>query len=148
MHSCLVLAKVALHLQCFVEVVVLVVVMLCLQLFVPLLSPHVANASAAAAEQAGPWGQQQHHAAGVFSLLEEVALRQAGGLTGQDIDRGIGQPLEQLGVSLTFGECSVCLVRCMCRVSCHPVLCCLYSKTACVQTQQPIIVCLSWATHF
>lgn len=49
--------------------------------------------------------------AGVFSLLEGVALRQAGGLTGEDIERGIGQPLEQLGVALTFGECGSVAVR-------------------------------------
>jgi hypothetical protein len=36
-------------------------------------------------------------------------MRQAGGLTAEDIDRGFGQPLEQLGVSLTFGECLACL---------------------------------------
>lgn len=81
-----------------------------LQLFVPLISPHVPDPSSAAAESAGARGQQQqqqHPVAGIFSLLEEVALRQTGGLTGEDIDRGIGQPLEQLGVSLTFGECSL-----------------------------------------
>jgi hypothetical protein len=82
-----------------------------LQLFVPLLSPHLANpAAAAAAAAAGPDGEQarqqgrrQHPVAGVFSLLQEVAMRQAGGLTAEDIDRGFGQPLEQMGVSLTFG---------------------------------------------
>lgn len=78
-----------------------------MQLFVPLLSPHLEGGSAAgaAAEQPRRQAQQQPAAAGVFGLLEEVAMRQAGGLTGEDIDRGMGQPLEQLGVSLTFGEC-------------------------------------------
>lgn len=38
-------------------------------------------------------------------------MRQAGGLTGEDIDRGIGQPLEQLGVSLTFGALRSCADR-------------------------------------
>lgn len=62
-------------------------------------------------DQPRPRRQQQHPAAGVFSLLEEVAMRQAGGLTGEDIDRGIGQPLEQLGVSLTFGALRSCADR-------------------------------------
>jgi hypothetical protein len=81
-----------------------------LQLFVPLISPHVSSPATAAEPAAarGQQHQQQHPVAGVFSLLEEVALRQTGGLTGEDIDRGIGQPLEQLGVSLTFGECLLC----------------------------------------
>lgn len=77
---------------------------LCAQLFVPLLSPHLTSPSATA-EPAGAHSQRQHPVAGVFTLLEEVAMRQAGGLTGDDIDRGIGQPLEQHGVSLTFGGC-------------------------------------------
>jgi hypothetical protein len=96
----------------------------CLQLFVPLLSPHLAGSPAVASsglkgsahtQQQQPQPQHQHQynqqqqqqhnpIAGVFTLLEEVALRQSGGLTGEDIDKGIGQPLEQLGVSLTFGE--------------------------------------------
>ena len=80
-----------------------------MQLFVPLLSPHLASTPAArAAEQPGAHGQRHQTAAGVFNLLEEVAMRQAGGLTGEDIDRGMGQPLEQLGVSLTFGVFCIC----------------------------------------
>jgi hypothetical protein len=68
----------------------------------------VSSPAAAATGGGGQAGRQrQHPVAGVFTLLEEVALRQTGGLTGEDIDRGIGQPLEQLGVALTFGRSSV-----------------------------------------
>lgn len=75
-----------------------------LQLFVPLLSPHVAPAASSSG------GSHADSASSPFSLLQEVILRQAGGLTGEDVERGMGQPLEQLGLALTFGRSSAFLV--------------------------------------
>lgn len=89
------------------------------QLFVPLLSPHLSSPSATA-EPSGAHRQWQHPVAGVFTLLEEAAMRQAGGLTGDDIDRGIGQPLEQHGVSLTFGGCGMSNLVRLHTVHVHP----------------------------
>jgi hypothetical protein len=50
-------------------------------------------------------GDQQGAAPSPFTVLRDVVLRQGSNLTAEDIERGKGQPMEQLGVALTFGEC-------------------------------------------
>lgn len=60
----------------------------------PLLTPHM-SISGSGAQQA---------VSSPFSLLRDVVVQHASGLTGEDIERGRGHPLEQLGLALTFGE--------------------------------------------
>jgi hypothetical protein len=67
---------------------------LCLQIFLPLLTPHMDSSAAGEQQGAGP---------SPFSVLRDVVQRQGSNLTAEDIERGKGQPMEQLGVALTFG---------------------------------------------
>ncbi|WIA12623.1 hypothetical protein OEZ85_006280 [Tetradesmus obliquus] len=64
------------------------------QIFLPLLTPHVDSSAA---------GEQQNAAPSPFAVLRDVVLRQGSNLTAEDIEKGKGQPMEQLGVALTFG---------------------------------------------
>ncbi|KAF6253188.1 hypothetical protein COO60DRAFT_1463300 [Scenedesmus sp. NREL 46B-D3] len=64
------------------------------QVFLPLLTPHLDSNAAGEQQGAGP---------SPFTVLRDVVLRQGSNLTAEDIDRGNGQPMEQLGVALTFG---------------------------------------------
>jgi hypothetical protein len=66
-----------------------------LQIFLPMLTPHMDSSAA---------GEQQGAAPSPFTVLRDVVLRQGSNLTAEDIERGKGQPMEQLGVALTFGE--------------------------------------------
>lgn len=76
--------------------------MLPLQIFLPLLTPHVDSSAA---------GEQQNAAPSPFAVLRDVVLRQGSNLTAEDIEKGKGQPMEQLGVALTFGE-PICASDC------------------------------------
>jgi hypothetical protein len=91
MHKCLP-TGVDLKLQC---VLLLLSLVLLLQIFLPLLTPHMDSSAA---------GEQQGAAPSPFTVLRDVVLRQGSNLTAEDIERGKGQPMEQLGVALTFGK--------------------------------------------
>lgn len=71
-----------------------------LQVFLPLLTPHLDSNAAGEQQGAGP---------SPFTVLRDVVLRQGSNLTAEDIDRGNGQPMEQLGVALTFGKHCSCI---------------------------------------
>jgi len=83
-----------------------------LQIFVPLLTPHLATLAASperlseppAVTSCHPPQQREGAAASPFELLWNVVLQQAAGLTATDIYQGRGLQLEQLGLALTFGE--------------------------------------------
>lgn len=80
------------------------------QVFIPLLSPHLDATSNADGKQSTGHQQQRSQQQGTqapprspFEVLRDVVLRQASGVTADDVERGRAQPLEQQGVVATFG---------------------------------------------
>lgn len=68
-----------------------------LQVFIPLLTPHVQVTSSTGEVD------QSRLMLGSYELLRQVVLRQAS-LTGEDVEYGRGQQLQQRGIALTFGR--------------------------------------------
>lgn len=83
----------------------------------PLLTPHISNSSTAGAPPV-----QQCSALNPYAVLREVVMKQAS-LTGEDIECGRGQPLQQEGLALTFGKhLAVVVVRCILSTPCQLLL--------------------------
>eukprot|EP00878_Enallax_costatus_P006928 GHUV01007260.1.p1 GENE.GHUV01007260.1~~GHUV01007260.1.p1 ORF type:complete len:2890 (+),score=849.52 GHUV01007260.1:2-8671(+) len=67
------------------------------QIFMPLLTPHMDPDGNSSSSEG-----QTDAVSSPFAVLQDIVMKQAS-LTGEDIEAGRGQPLQQTGVALTFG---------------------------------------------